>query len=291
LEIYFECQVTGLHEEVKEEKGSKSSASFSVTVQKDGTSSVPLERVPYSLLIAADGINSPIRTSLVQRGCLTGHRYGSRTTWKALQLPPQPNLVTDRPEVRNLLGYVTRKDRGRLVPRYKNRFVLLNFRNVQHAHQPPLDATSPLELKQALTRLLTNVTEFPPDEILQAFLDEPPGVSDYLCLNKHCVEDYRVALIGDASVGMYNLLGQGCNSAVQQANLLAESLASVYNDHYSNNNKNEAQEDETMFVTHLSQALLTTSNITVQETKAIQDLNLVAHILRKPILNKTRTFL
>jgi 2-polyprenyl-6-methoxyphenol hydroxylase-like FAD-dependent oxidoreductase len=294
LEICFECQVTGLHVEEEEEvegKGSKSSASCSVTVQKDGASSVTPLRVPYSLLIAADGINSPIRTSLVQRGCLTGHRYGSLHTWKALQLPPQPNLVTDRPDVRNLLGYTTRKDRGRLVPRYKNRFVLLNFRKVQHANQPPLDATSPMELKNTLSRLLVNVTEFPPDDILQAFLDEPPGVSDYLCLNKHCVEEYRVALIGDASVGMYNLLGQGCNSAMQQANLLAESVASVYNDHYYNNknntcnNKENDAQEETMFVTHLSQALLTTSNITVQETKAIQDLNLVAHILRKPILN------
>lgn len=84
-------------------------------------------------------------------------------------------------------------------------------------------------------------------------------------LDRHYVPRGNVVLVGDASVGMYSLFGQGAASAMTQADCLAETLANC-----SFTDKNDLQS-----------TLLEFSNSSVVEGHAISDLNLLTHVLRK----------
>ena len=72
--------------------------------------------------------------------------------------------------------------------------------------------------------------------------------------------------MGDAAVGTYVLFGHGCVSSMERANMLAECLA--------DNPQNQEE------------ALRQFSTESVKEGYAISDLNLISHILRKPLLRK-----
>jgi hypothetical protein len=182
------------------------------------------------------------------------------------------------------MRYETRKDLGVLLPRYQNRFVFLNFRKRKYAHKSPFDAETPNDVKQALKQHFPNVTEFPSDDVLQSFLDSSPGETGYMQLNRHCVPEFKVSLIGDAAVGMYSLLGQGCASALQNANLLAEQVAPILSIP-SPSSQNENEEDPKVLLLRLEQALYSVSNTTVAEGRAIADWNLISHAMKKPIVN------
>jgi hypothetical protein len=186
------------------------------------------------------------------------------------------------------MRYETRKDIGVLLPRYKNRFVFLNFRNRKYAHQSPFDAATSKDVKQALTHHFPEVTEFPSDDVLQSFLDSSPGETEYMQLNRHCVPEFKVSLIGDAAVGMYSLLGQGCASALQNANLLAEQVAPILSTTTTMSSpspQKENAEDPKVLLLRLEQALYSVSNTTVAQGCAIADLNLIYHSMKKPIVN------
>ncbi|EOD26628.1 hypothetical protein EMIHUDRAFT_236665 [Emiliania huxleyi CCMP1516] len=73
----------------------------------------------------------------------------------------------------------------------------------------------------------------------------------------------HVALVGDASNGMYSLFGQGCASALLQADMLAEALATPGD-----------QSLESMLSSY--------SEASVKEGHAIAELNLITHALRQP---------
>ena len=176
------------------------------------------------------------------------------------------------------IRYDTGKDLGVLLPRYKNRFVLLNFRKRKDSHQNPFDAETPNDLKQALQQQFPDVTAFPSDDVLQSFLDSSPGETGYMQLNRHCVPEFKVALIGDAAVGMYSLLGQGCASALQNANLLAEQVAPILSMETAD------VESPSVLQLRLEQALYSVSNTTVAQGQAIADLNLITHAMQKPIV-------
>ena len=49
-------------------------------------------RIPYDLLLGADGVNSRIRQLLVQECGFVQERYIEDARWKALVLPKQPDL-------------------------------------------------------------------------------------------------------------------------------------------------------------------------------------------------------
>jgi 2-polyprenyl-6-methoxyphenol hydroxylase-like FAD-dependent oxidoreductase len=222
----------------------------------------------YSILIAADGANSIVRSKLIESGDLQCERYYSDVTWKALQFPEQPNLDPSAfqryPKPFYKPHRFIKRDNGALIPRFQNRFVLLNFRALpskEDKHQSnPFDATTPQQLREAISQALPNITNFPPNKVLQDFLNQPPGRESYMKLDRHVVQDANIILIGDAAVGMYSLFGQGCASAMTQANLLAETLA---------NN-----------ATDLRTALTEYSSTSVKEGHAISDLNLLTHPLR-----------
>jgi hypothetical protein len=235
--------------------------------------------VPYSLLIAADGTRSAIRSRLLEQGYLTGQKYLSQSTWKALQLPAQPNMQPS-----SMISFTTRKDLGVLLPRLKNRFVLLTFRKRKYNQQSPFDAETPDDVKEAFKHHFPDVTEFPSDDVLQSFLNSSPGETGYMQLNRHCVPEFKVSLIGDAAVGMYSLLGQGCASALQNANLLAEQVAPILSPLSSPSRQKENAEDPAVQQQLLEQALYSVSNTTVAEGRAIADMNLIGHATNKPIV-------
>jgi 2-polyprenyl-6-methoxyphenol hydroxylase-like FAD-dependent oxidoreductase len=85
-----------------------------------------------------------------------------------------------------------------------------------------------------------------------------------MILDQHYVPECQTILLGDAAVGMYSTLGQGCVYAMECAVSLAEELAFV---------------PETKFAQTLDE--VATSNM--QEGKAIADLNLISHLMRTPI--------
>ena len=241
------------------------------------------KHVPYDLLIAADGIHSAIRTTLVDGELGGGKVYYSPSTWKALQLPPQPNLKMSPGT--SFPRFQTSKDLGRLLPRYKDRWVWLNFRNARHRTHNPFDATNPSELQQGLIKHFPNLTNFPSNEAFEQFLSQPPGKTTYMQLERHVSPRYRVALIGDAAVGMYSLLGQGCAYALQSANLLAEQVAQIQG--YNTDPGDDYDEQrKAPWEKNLLQALYVVSNSTVIEGRAIADLNLLSHGLKVPLVGK-----
>ena len=225
-------------------------------------------KVLYSLLVAGDGTHSAVRNALIRQRYLEGKKYLSTSTWKALQLPSQPKIMQHQ---KASLRWKTKVDTGRLLPRYRNRYVLLNFRKRSESEPNPFGASTPRELKTAILSALPNVTEFPDDDILQDFLEQPAGETSYMTLNRHCVPEMNVVLIGDSAVGMYSLLGQGVASAMESSALLADELSK---------DKNCFLEEDLA----LSEALYRFSNTTFVETKALADMNLLAHLISRPII-------
>mmetsp|Transcript_32574 Transcript_32574/g.48223 ORF Transcript_32574/g.48223 Transcript_32574/m.48223 type:complete len:240 (+) Transcript_32574:43-762(+) len=160
---------------------------------------------------------------------------------------------------------------GGLLPRYPGQCVLLMFwrkgRGKITSSQPrnPFLADTALELKQEITKLFLNITEFPSDNVLQEFLDESHGLEVYMKLNKHALSERTIAFLGDAAAGMYSTLGQGVASAWERANLLAETLANT---------------------TNIDDALQDFSQKSRDQSYAITELNLVSHVREIPFLAK-----
>jgi 2-polyprenyl-6-methoxyphenol hydroxylase-like FAD-dependent oxidoreductase len=280
LELCFNSHVQGLGVSPSETDDVESCCYATVADTTRTSAQMPTTRdVPYSLLIAADGTRSAIRSRLLEQGYLTGQKYLSQSTWKALQLPAQPNMQPS-----SMISFTTRKDLGVLLPRLKNRFVLLTFRKRKYNQQSPFDAETPDDVKEAFKHHFPDVTEFPSDDVLQSFLDSSPGETGYMQLNRHCVPEFKVSLIGDAAVGMYSLLGQGCASALQNANLLAEQVAPILSPLSSPSRQKENAEDPVVQQQLLEQALYSVSNTTVAEGRAIADMNLIGHATNKPIV-------
>jgi 2-polyprenyl-6-methoxyphenol hydroxylase-like FAD-dependent oxidoreductase len=247
----------------------------------------------YSLLIGADGANSIVRSKLVEAGLLQCERYYAPSTWKALQLPEQPNLDASS-FVRYPKPYYKphkhiKKDNGAILPRFPNRHVLLNFRasTDMEAARYPFDAKTPEQLKEAIRSINGNVTNFPSDAVLQKFLNQKPGLEAYMKLDRHYVPDRNVVLVGDAAVGMYSLFGQGAANAMVHADLLAETLAGVYNcpETEAAGSKlrvsEDDQHDDGSQASRVEVCLQTYSATAVKEGHAISELNLLTHALRK----------
>ncbi len=256
LRIHFNCAVSAIVGYAGKHYNS------SVIVEDFCSSTESSRSVPYSLLVGGDGMHSSIRSCLIGKGFISGKRYSSGSSWKALQMPSQAKLGEDG----QILSYKNFDDVGRLLPRYKGRFVLLNFRRKKAINQNPFGSCSPLALKRSIQAVMPNVTDFPPDNIIQSFLDQPAGDTFYMTLDKHYVSETRTFLIGDAAVGMYSLLGQGCVYAIESAARLAEHLAMA-----PLGSENEK----------VMKACSKTNQV---EGKALADLNLISHIRSKPLI-------
>lgn len=253
LRVVFECPAVAVNDD------------NTVTIEVEGRE----ERVPYSLLVASDGTNSAIRKCLVDKKLVRCKRFLRDVGWKALKLPPQAQLTRGQAQMYGLTpGDMNRPiEFGGLLPRFKNQFVLLMFwRRKQSTTQTnPFDVQTPQELKDEITKRFANVTAFPPDDVIQSFLDERPGREVYMKLNKHALPKQRIALVGDSAVGMYSLLGQGVASSLERANLLAEKLVGMDN---------------------VESALESFSRESVKQGQAISDLNLMSHAWNSPLVKR-----
>jgi len=235
--------------------------------------------IPYDLLVAGDGIRSSIRDNLVERKLIKCKSYLRPVLWKALQLPPQPNVA----ETSFLPFHIHQKgepqEYGALLPKFGGKFVLLSFwnlsRNKKEQQTNSFQSTSVEEFQTKLQTIFPNITCLPDETVLQQYLDQTPGTETYRKLNQHAVPSLRVAFIGDASVGMYSHMGQGVASAFERASLLASTLTS------SDSFLNRVQDKNQM-----KTALENFSDISVKQGNAIVDLNLLAHLTYNPRFKK-----
>ena len=245
LKLHFECQVTQLHK--------------NGTLEVQNCRDTSCQQInDYSLLVAADGINSCIRKNLVEMGEIKERRYLNSLSWKALQLGRQKRMPPT-----GFAPYYAGDELCFVTPRYKDRLVLIFYRFNREdptAQVNPMNANSTAELKDAILQMFPNVTNLPSDDVLETFLEKLPGQESYMALNRHAVPSKKVALIGDAAVGTYVLFGHGCVSAMERATVLADCLAEN--------------------PTSLDKALKDFSTQSVKEGHAISDLNLISHILR-----------
>jgi 2-polyprenyl-6-methoxyphenol hydroxylase-like FAD-dependent oxidoreductase len=259
LKVVFESQVCGVNDD------------FTVNVTTSSKSGEETQEcVPYSLLVAGDGTNSVIRQSLVDAKEIRCKRYLRNVGWKALQLPRQASLSP---------GFASFKNKkwtyGAMLPRFKDRSVLLMFwpKGKTYGNNNPFNANSPEKLRVELSEIFPNITAFPSDTVLQEFLDERPGRETFMKLNKHASPDRRIALLGDAAVGVYSLMGQGIASSTERAILLAEAVCS----------SNSVDNDQMIGI---SEALRSFSDESVREGHAITDLNLIAHAMSVPLIGR-----
>jgi 2-polyprenyl-6-methoxyphenol hydroxylase-like FAD-dependent oxidoreductase len=208
--------------------------------------------VPYSLLVAGDGANSVVRKRLSDR--FKGRRYLFPKVWKALALPPQPELPPG--QFLKTGGMVT-------LPRHPGCYSLLFFYdgNATNPCQNPFGVDTVEEFRTAVTASNPNVTVFPSDGDLREFLRDAAGKTGFLLLRQHALPDAKIALLGDAASHMSSWLGQGCAFAVWTGAKLAEQLLT------SNSTK---------------QALRDWSVSSAREGRAITELNLMSRFLGVP---------
>ena len=235
--------------------------------------------MPYDLLVGADGINSALRKMLVETKGLEEEHFLSPSKWKALRLPPQPDLDpgTFQPLVHpNITGAV--------LPRYPGGHTVLIF--WREDGDNPAGIYSAEDLREAISSAVqkklprTNVIRrltwsqnkddnankeinlvFDNDEV-ERFIRCKPGREHVLKIDRYHDQDSSVVLLGDSAHGMYSLLGQGCACGFESSLTLAKCL----------------QDGD------LPSSLQAYSKLAVPEGHAITDLNLISHVLfRNPI--------
>eukprot|EP00977_Amphora_coffeiformis_P009387 scaffold2168_cov180-Amphora_coffeaeformis.AAC.6 len=110
-----------------------------VTVVPTSDSPIDPQRVKYSLLIDGDGANSVVRKRLEELREVKCKRYYRNIGWKALQLPPQPDIPKGKGQSYGLYGgsqsfnfgtdgtWSETINFGAKLPRFPAQFVLLMF--------------------------------------------------------------------------------------------------------------------------------------------------------------------
>jgi len=230
------------------------------TVVLEAVAGGSTETVAYSLLVGADGVSSNVRAQLEAAGAVTTQQFERNCRWKALALPPQPQLrpgafVGVKPES-------GRREYGGVLPRFGGGHVALLFwPTMKHkATSPnPFDAASPEELRDRLTAATGGqVTAFPCDEDLKAWLGLRAGRELFVKVSAFHDAEAKVALLGDSAAGMYSILGQGCACGLQGAASLDEALSTHKVD--------------------VTAGLEAYSAASVPEGHAATDLNTIAHL-------------
>jgi len=242
-------------------------------------------RIQYDLLLAADGVNSPIRRQLVEQKGFQEEHYLNAISWKALKLPKQPELNAEsfqpfrHPSVRG----------GRILPSAPEGHLLLMFWK-SNGSQNPIGIRTVQDLKLMVTEAMQD--KFPnknpiqqmlgldrvgkivkkdrkmvyDETALEEFVNARAGRSHHLEMPQYHYQD-SVALIGDSAHSFNSLLGQGCATGFESSYTLVNSLTSSAN---------------------LSDALSTYSRVASAEAHAITELSLISFSMSAGILMKLK---
>lgn len=254
----------------------------------------------YDLLVAADGVNSKIRQKLVERRGLSEAHYISKLRWKALELPPQPDLTAG-----SFKRLAHPSFFGQVLPQYPEGHIALLFYTPSEdtdadaeSSGNPQDIHTAEDLRAAMTdalqdkqvadnkkgkksrdlfggvrRLLGMNREKDINHSREVILDDArleqciearPGLSHVMYTDRFHDAPAGIALIGDAAHGMYSLLGQGCACGLQSTMMLADCLG-------ASRQTNESGSLETALEAYSAKA--------VPEAHAITDLNLITHAI------------
>ena len=239
------------------------------TTSADGSN----EAIPYTLLVGADGVRSGVRAQLEAAGDVAVERYERNARWKALPLPPQPDLAPGAfVPLQGAASLRPKAEFGAVLPRFGGGHTALLFwrfrprdleRPAAAQKRNPWGAETAADLRGQLAAATGGaVSAFPSDRELEGFLERGPGREMYVKASRFH-DGGCVALLGDAAAGMYSLLGQGCVCGLYSAEVLARSLDAHRGD--------------------LRAALATYDGEALPESHAITDLNLLAHLLDSPL--------
>ena len=242
-------------------------------------------RIQYDLILAADGVNSPIRRQLVEQKGFQEEHYLYDNSWKALKLPKQPELNADsfkpfrHPSV---LG-------GRVLPSAPEGHILLMFWK-SNGSQNPTGIRTVQDLKLMVTeamqdkfrkknsirnmlgmemasKIVKKDRKIVYDEAaLEQFVNARAGRTHHLQMPQYHYQD-SVALIGDSAHSFNSLLGQGCATGFESSCTLVNSLTSSAN---------------------LSDALSNYSQVASAEAHAISECSLISFAMSAGILMKLK---
>lgn len=241
------------------------------------------ELISYDLLIAADGVNSPIRQQLSAEKGLCEEHYIEASNWKTLKMPKQPDLDPGsfKPlQHPSLVG-------GRVLPRAPEGHMLLLVWDGETGSDNPKGVETDEDLKQMVTEalqdkkskfsalrklmgfqvgdsVLKNRTVIFDEEAVQEFVQTRSGRSHHLKVESFHFQD-SVALLGDSAHAMNSLLGQGCACGLEGAHVLVDALLNC---------------------TSMENALSTYSSEAIPEAHALTELSLISYVLRAGIWTK-----
>lgn len=198
------------------------------------TTQASLTRIPYDLLVGADGIHSVIRGALLRQ---PGFDFSQRcipSVWKSIHVPRPPGFL---PETSYFFKESKSSDpspspflAGAALPATNDRLCLLTFWSPRSGG----DGNNPAEIKSpdAFQRGLAE-SWLPglviPHEAARAWFDQTPSrILENRCSRYHDLEG-QVVLIGDAAHGMSSALAQGCQAGFSDAVTLSR-LLTLYPD-------------------------------------------------------------
>eukprot|EP00873_Tetraselmis_striata_P034258 jgi/Tetstr1/454522/TSEL_041420.t1 len=177
--------------------------------------------VKYDLLVAADGANSAVREALAAAGAITYTREENKRDYKSFLLDQQ--LWASEPEYHNKMltwqsvdGSVTRMW---AVPNPDGtaQGMLTLYKGAFDGLQQPEDYARLLASKFA------GVKDSMRHAIAERCAEAPVSGGGTMVKCSKLYSD-RVVLVGDAGHSMFPALGQGCNSAIESAAALVESI-------------------------------------------------------------------
>jgi kynurenine 3-monooxygenase len=228
------------------------------------------QKIAYDLLVAADGVHSTIRQSIV---AFSPQEYTFQQrcrphVWKVLQLPKQPTLTNQAPRLIRIQKSSSKFGNvfGAYLPCKDGSYTALIFWQPtgNDDQTNPWGITTCEQLQELLYQKSSKDLPVPllEPESARIFLESRPSHEYWSQCDRYHHTEGRVITIGDAAHNMFSIFGQGCTAALADA-ILLDRLLEKYSD-------------------DLLTVLPEFSKQAVPEGQAVSDLNLMALIVYRP---------